>query len=156
MTSPQSPNKPLDTDLLSLGGGGAKEDTDDLFAASSKVLTPTTKKKVKKPVAIPTTTKEPADSTKDILFGNDDLLAESPPKETASVVSVPPVAVDQKRATEIKKQLQKELQEEDDLFSSKVLSKPTTTVSDDLFGTPGVTPSQTAAKDVTDVHPQKV
>lgn len=149
MTSPQSPSKPLDTDLLSLGGGGGKEDADDLFAASSKVLTPTTKKKVKKPVATPATTKQPAD-TKDILFGNDDLLAESPPKQTASVVSTPSVTVDQTRKTEIEKQLQKELQEEDDLFSSKVLSKPTTAVSDELFG------AATSTKDVTDTHPQKV
>ena len=58
--------------------------------------------------------------------------------------------MDQKRATEIEKQLQKELQEEDDLFGPKVLSKPTTTVSDELFGAPPAT------KDVTDVHPQKV
>jgi len=150
MTSPQSPSKPLDTDLLSLGGGGGKEDADDLFAASSKVLTPTTKKKVKKPVATPATTKQPADTTKDILFGNDDLLAESPPKQTASVVSTPSVTVDQTRKTEIEKQLQKELQEEDDLFSSKVLSKPTTAVSDELFG------AATSTKDVTDTHPQKV
>jgi len=147
MTSQQPPSKPLDTNILSLGGGRTKEDTDDLFAASSKILTPTTKKKVKKPVATQTTTKE---SAKDILFGNDDLLAESPPKETSSVVSAPPVTVDQKRATEIEKQLQKELQEEDDLFSPKVLSKPTATVNDELFGAPP------AAKDVIDVHPQKV
>lgn len=58
------------------------------------------------------------------------MLAESPPKETARVV-------DQKRVTEIEKQIQKEMQDDDDLFSSKVLTKkPTTTISDELFGNP--------------------
>ena len=105
-------------------------------------------RKAKKPIPWPTATK---DITKDILFGNDDLLGESPPKETTRVV-------DQKRVTEIEKQIQKEIKEDDDLFSSKVLSKkPTTTISDELFGDPiSTTTSQVSAvpnKDTTDAPP---
>ena len=87
-------------------------------------------KKAKKPVPRPAAKKETTDITKDILFGNDDMLAESPPKETATIV-------DQKRVTEIEKQIQKEIQEDDDLFGTKSLSKNknlTSTISDDLFG----------------------
>ena len=89
-----------------------------------------TARKAKKPVARPKATKEPTDITKDILFGNDDMLAESPPKVTATIV-------DQKRVTEIEKQIEKEIQEDDDLFSTKVLSKKvTSTIDDELFGIP--------------------
>ena len=72
--------------------------------------------------------KETTDITKDILFGNDDMLAESPPKETATII-------DQKKVTEIEKQIQKEIQEDDDLFGTytKALSKNlTSTIGDDL------------------------
>ena len=56
--------------------------------------------KAKKPVTHPTAT----DITKDILFGND-LLAESPPKVTATIM-------DQKRVTEIEKEIEKEIQKD--------------------------------------------
>ena len=125
-----------EADSLVLGGTGTHPDAvDDLFTASSTVLPPagssrSTAKKTKKPVARPAVKKGSKDITKDILFGNDDLLAESPPKETATVV-------DQKRVTEIEKQIQKEIQEDDDLFGTKVLNKNlTSTISDDLFGNP--------------------
>lgn len=127
---------------------------DDLFAASSTVLTPAgsshgTTKKAKKPVPRPTANKEP---TKDILFGNDDLLAESPPKDTTTIV-------DEKRVTEIKEQIQKEIQEDDnDLFSTKVLSKNknmTSTIDDDLFGspTPLAATKSVPSKNTTNVPP---
>ena len=125
-----------EADSLVLGGRGTQPDAvDDLFTASSTVLPPagssrSTAKKTKKPVARPAAKKGSKDITKDILFGNDDLLAESPPKETATVV-------DQKRVTEIEKEIQKEIQEDDDLFDTKVLNKNlTSTISDDLFGNP--------------------
>lgn len=137
----QNPSKLLDADPLGFGGTGSKSDAvDDLFTASSTVLPPTgssrtTTRKAKKPVPRPVPTKETTDITKDILFGNDDMLAESPPKETATVV-------DQKRVTEIEKQIQKEIQEDDDLFGTKALSKNLTrTVGDDLFGTSTTTKS---------------
>ena len=60
------------------------------------------------------------------------MLAESPPKETTTVV-------DQNRMTEVEilKQIQKEIQEDDALFGIKVLNKNfTSTISDDLFGNP--------------------
>ena len=89
-----------------------------------------TRRKAKKPVAHPKATKEPNDITKDILFGNDDMLAELPPKVTATIVN-------QKRVTEIEKQIEKEIQEDDDLFGTKVLSKKvTSTIDDELFGNP--------------------
>ena len=89
-----------------------------------------TKRKAKKPVAHPKATKEPTDITKDILFSNVDLLAESPPKVTTTIV-------DQKRVTEIEKQIEKEIQEDDDLFGTKVLSKKvTSTIDDELFSNP--------------------
>ena len=136
----QTSTKTLDADLPRLGGAGSKpDDADDLFATSSTVLPPagsshTTTRKSKKPVPRPKATKEPTDVTKDILFGNDDLLAESPPKETATIV-------DQKRVTEIEKQLQKEIQEDDDLFDTKVLKNKnvTSTIDDELFGSLTVT-----------------
>ena len=151
-TQQQPSDKRLfDSDPLSLGGAGLKPDvTDDLFAASSTVLSParastTATKKSKKPVPRPATKKEPADITKDILFGNDDLLAESPPREAATVV-------DEKRVTEIEKQIQKEMQEDDDLFGTKVLSKkPTTTISDELFGSPIHTQSTAPSTATTSV-----
>ena len=125
-------SKQFNAEPLGFGGAGSKPDAgDDLFAASSTVLAPaggsrSTTRKAKKPVARPTATKEPTDITKDILFGNDDLLAESPPKVTATIV-------DQKRVTEI----EKEIQEDDDLFSTKVLSKNViSTIDDELFGIP--------------------
>ena len=106
-----------------------------------------TTRKAKKPVARPIATKEPTDITKDILFGNDDLLAESPPKETATIV-------DQKRVTEIEKQIQKEIQEDEDLFSTKALSKKvTTTIDDELFGSP--TPKSTTSSVTTRSVPSK-
>ena len=136
-----------EADSLLLGGTGTQPDAvDGLFAASSTVLPPagssrTTAKKTKKPVARPAAKKESKDIKKDILFGNDDLLAESPPKETASVV-------DQKRVTEIEKEIQKEIQEDDDLFGSKDLSKNlTSTIGDDLFGSP--TPGKPATTATT-------
>ena len=126
----------FDAEPLGFGGAGSKPDAaDDLFAASSTVLTPaggsrSTTRKAKKPVARPKVTKEPTDITKDILFGNDDMLAESPPKVTATIA-------DQKRVTEIEKQIEKEIQEDDDLFGTKVLSKRvTSTIDDELFGNP--------------------
>ena len=129
-------SKQFNAEPLGFGGAGSKPDAgDDLFAASSTVLAPaggsrSTTRKAKKPVARPTATKEPTDITKDILFGNDDLLAESPPKVTATIV-------DQKRVTEIEKEIEKEIQEDDDLFSTKVLSKKvTSTIDDELFGIP--------------------
>ena len=89
-----------------------------------------TTRKAKKPVARPKATKKPNDITKDILFGNDDMLAESPPKVTATIV-------DRKRVTEIEKQIEKEIQEDDDLFGTKVLiKKVTSTIDDELFGNP--------------------
>ena len=114
-------SKQFNAEPVGFGGAGSKPDAgDDLFAASSTVLAPaggsrSTTRKAKKPVARPTATKEPTDITKDILFGNDDLLAdlESPPKVTATIV-------DQKRVTEIEKEIEKEIQEDDDLFSTKV------------------------------------
>ena len=135
-----------EADSLVLSGTGTQPDAvDDLFAASSTVLPPvgssrTTAKKTKKPVAQPAAKKESKDITKDILFGNDDLLAESPPKETASVV-------DQKRVTEIEKQIEKKIQD-DDLFGSKDLSKNLiSTIGDDLFGSP--TPGKPATTATT-------
>ena len=45
--------------------------------------------------------------------------------------------MNQKRVTEIEKQIHKEIQEDDDLFGTKVLNKNlTSTISDDLFGNP--------------------
>ena len=85
----QISDKQLDADPLGLGGLGSKPyAANDLFAASSTVLSPAgasngTTRKAKKPIPQPTATK---DITKDILFGNDDLLAESPSKETTRVV----------------------------------------------------------------------
>ena len=77
------------------------------------------------------------------------MLAESPPKETAAIV-------DQKRVTEIEKQIQKEIQEDDDLFGTTALSKNlTSTIGDDLFGTSTTTKSTTtsvANKNVPPVH----
>ena len=139
----------MDADPLGFGGTGSQPDTvDDLFTASSTVLPPagssrTTTKKAKKPVPRPAATKEKTDITKDILFGNDDMLAESPPKETATIV-------DQTRVTEIEKQIQKEIQEDDDLFGTKALSKNlTSTIGDDLFGTS--TPTKSTVTTTTSV-----
>ena len=127
-------SKQFDAEPLGFGGAGLKPDAvDDLFAASLTVLTPaggsrSTTRKAKKPVAHPMATKEPTNITKDILFGNDDLLAESPPKVTATIV-------DQKKVTEIEKQIEKEIQEDDDLFGTKALSKMVTSkIDDELFG----------------------
>ena len=106
-------------------------------ASSSRSAT----KKAKKPVPRPAAKKETT-NIKDILFGNDDMLAESPPKETATIV-------DQKRVTEIEKQIEKEIQEDDDLFGTKSLSKNknlTSTIGDDLFGISIPTKSTTTSE----------
>ena len=142
-----------EADSLVLSGTRTQPDAvDDLFTASSTVLppassSPSTAKKSKKPVARPAAKKESKYITKDILFGNDDLLAESSPKETATVM-------DQKRVTEIEKQIQKEIHEDDDLFGTKVLNKNlTSTISDDLFGNPNPgKPAATAAATTSETN----
>jgi len=76
----QISDKQLDADPLGLGGLGSKPyAANDLFTASSTVLSPAgasngTTRKAKKPIPQPTATK---DITKDILFDNNDLLAEN-------------------------------------------------------------------------------